>query len=142
MAVQSSGKLRLILDLSLLNTMVVKKSFKYEDLRTVLQIFDKGIYAFTFDLKSAYNRIDVCYDHMKYLSFKWSFGSGKFRDFAFQFLPFRLSSAPSIFSKVMRQLLKHQRSKGYSVLFYLDDGVGEPIPLIKPKRSVELFAMM
>ena len=36
-AVQSSGKLRLILDLSHLNTMVVKKSFKYEDLRTVLQ---------------------------------------------------------------------------------------------------------
>ena len=35
--VQSSGKLRLILDLSHLNTMVVKKSFKYEDLRTVLQ---------------------------------------------------------------------------------------------------------
>ena len=69
-AVQSSGKLRLILDLSHLNTMVVKKSFNYEDLRTVLQIFDKGTYAFTFDLKSAYHHIDICEEHVKYLSFK------------------------------------------------------------------------
>ena len=38
-AVQSSGKLRLILDLSHLNKFVVKKSVKYEDLRTVLQLF-------------------------------------------------------------------------------------------------------
>ena len=78
-AAQSSGKLRLILDLSHLNTMVVKKSFKGEDLSTVLQIFDKRIYAFTFYLKSAYHHIDICDDHVKYLSFKWSFGSGKFR---------------------------------------------------------------
>ena len=42
----------------------------------------------------------------------------------------------------MRQLLKHWRSKGHIVLFYLDDGIEGPIPLIKPKRSVELFAMM
>ena len=35
-AVQSSGKLRLILDLTHLNKFVVKKSVKYEDLRTVL----------------------------------------------------------------------------------------------------------
>ena len=112
-AVQSSGKLRLILDLSHLNTIVIKKSFKYGDLRTVLQIFDLGIFAFTFDLKSAYHHIDICDDHVKYLSFKWCFGSGKYRFFAFQVLPFGLSSAPYIFSKVMRQLLKHCRSKGY-----------------------------
>ena len=60
---------------------------------------------------------------MKYLSFKWSFGSGKFRYFAFQVLHFGLSSAPYIFSKVMRQLLKHWRSKRYIGLFYLDDGI-------------------
>ena len=35
-AVQSSGKLRLILDLSHLNKFIIKKSVKYEDLRTVL----------------------------------------------------------------------------------------------------------
>lgn len=49
-AEQSSGKLRLILDLSHLNTFLVKKRVKYEDLRTVLQVFSQGSYAFTSDL--------------------------------------------------------------------------------------------
>ena len=65
------------------------------------------MYAFTFDLKSAYHHIDICEEDVKYLSFKWSFESGKFRYFAFKVLPFGLSPAPYIFSKVMRQLLQH-----------------------------------
>ena len=51
--VQSSGKLRLILDLSHLNKFIIKKSVKYEDLRTVLQMFLPGMSVFAFDLKSA-----------------------------------------------------------------------------------------
>ena len=45
---------------------------------------------------------------------------------SFAFWPF---FSALYFSKVMRQLLKHCRSKGYIVLFYLDDGIEEPIPL-------------
>lgn len=66
--------------------------------------------------------IYICDDHVKYLSFKWSFSLRKFQYFAFQVLPFGLSSVPYIFSKVMR-LFKHWRSKGYIVLFYLDDRI-------------------
>ena len=43
---QSSGKLRLILDLSYLNKFIFKKSVKYEDLRTVLQMFFPGMFVF------------------------------------------------------------------------------------------------
>ena len=68
-AVQSSGKLSLILDLSHLNKFVVKKSVKYENLRTVLQVFSPGMFVFSFDLKSAYHHIDICEEHMKFLSF-------------------------------------------------------------------------
>ena len=49
------------------------------------------------------------------------------------FLPFGLSSVPYIFSKVMRQLLKHWRSKGYIVLFYHDDGIGGAYSLDQAK---------
>ena len=59
-AVQSSGKLRLILDLSHLNKFIIKKSVKYKDLRTVLQMFLSGMSVFSFDLKSAYQHIDIC----------------------------------------------------------------------------------
>ena len=34
-------------------------SFKYEDLRTVLSMFNRGDYVITFDLKSGYHHVDT-----------------------------------------------------------------------------------
>ena len=65
--VQSSGKLRLILDLSHLNKFIIKKSVKYKDLRTALQMFHPGISVFSFDLKSAYHHTDICEEHRKFV---------------------------------------------------------------------------
>ena len=123
-AVQSSGKLRLILDLSHLNKFVVKKSVKYEDLRTVLQLFSPGVFVFSFDLKSAYHHIDICEEHKKFLSFKWPSVDGAMKFYEFKVLPFGLTSAPYIFTKVTRQLVKFWRGCGILALMYLDDGIG------------------
>ena len=60
---------RLILDLSHLNKFVVKKSVKYEDLRTVLQLFSPGMFFFSIDLTSTYHHIAICEEHVKFLSF-------------------------------------------------------------------------
>ena len=103
-AVQSSGKLRLILDSSHLNKFIVKKSVKYEDLRTVLQMFPPGMSGFffsSFDLKSAYHHIDICEEHRKFLSFKWPSSDGDMKFYEFKVLPFGLSSAPYVFIKVI-----------------------------------------
>ena len=80
-AVQSSGKLRLILDLSHLKKFIINKYVKYEDLRTVLPMFHPGISVFSFDLKD--HHIDICEEHRKFLSFKWSSSDGimKFYEF-------------------------------------------------------------
>ena len=123
-AVQSSGKLRLILDLSYLNSFVVKQSIKYEDLRCVLQMFPSGMFTFCFDLKSAYHHIDICAEHMKFLSFKWPTGDGRMKFYEFTVLPFGLTSAPYVFTKVLRQLIRFWRGHGHRVLLYLDDGIG------------------
>ena len=40
----------------------------------------------------------------------------------FTVLPFGLSSAPYIFTKLLRPLVKHWRSQGVRVVVYLDDG--------------------
>ena len=122
-AIQSSGKLRLILDLSHLNSFIVRKSIKYEDLRTVLQIFSPGAYVFSFDLKSAYHHMDICEEQTKYLTFKWSF-DGVMKFYVFRVLPFGLTTAPYVISKVMRQLVKLWRTQGFSIPLYLDDGIG------------------
>ena len=123
-AVQSSGKLRLILDLTQLNKFVVKKSVKYEDLRTVLQLFSPCMFVFSFDLKSAYHYIDICEEHTKFLSFQWPSVDGAIKFYEFKVLPFGLTSAPYVFSKVMRQLVKFWRGCGSLALMYLDDGIG------------------
>ena len=39
-------------------------------------------------------------------------------------LPFGLTSAPYVFSKVMRQLVKFWRGCGFLALMYLDDDIG------------------
>ena len=123
-AQQSSGKLRLILDLSHLNLSLVKKRVKYEDLRTVLQVFSQGMFVFAFDLKSAYHHIEICAEHTKFLAFQWTFPQGETKFYEFLVLPFGLSSAPYIFTKVMRQLVKFWRGLGLSIVLYLDDGIG------------------
>ena len=121
---QSSGKLRLILDLSHLNKIIIKRPVKYEDLRTVLQLFPPGSFVFSFDLKSAYHHIDTCEDHKKFLSFQWKNSEGSVKFYEFNVLPFGLTTAPYLFTKVMRQLVKYWRGRGYSILLYLDDGIG------------------
>ena len=123
-AVQSSGKLRLILDLSHLNKFIIKKSVKYEDLRTVLQMFSPGMFLFSFDLKSAYHHIDICEEHRIFLSFKWPASDGVMKFYEFKVLPFGLTSAPYVFTKVVRQLVKYWRGRGHLTLMYLDDGIG------------------
>ena len=123
-AVQPSGKEPLILDLSHLNNFIVKTHVKYEDLKTVLQLLKKGDYVFSFDLKSAYHNVDIFEEHRKYLSFCWQFSDGTIRYFHFNVLPFGLSPAPQVFTKLMRQLIKYWRTKAIRVVIYIDDGIG------------------
>ena len=44
--------------------------------------------------------------------------------FVFTVLPFGLMSAPFIFTKVMKCLLKHWRINAIGIAFFLDDGLG------------------
>ena len=47
---QSGGKCRLILDLSYLNRFIWRQSVRFEDIRTVFDLFQSGYFFFTFDL--------------------------------------------------------------------------------------------
>ncbi|CAC5397425.1 unnamed protein product [Mytilus coruscus] len=60
-AVQSSGKKRLILDLNEVNVFIKKERIKFEDWKVALNYFTKDCYQFKFDLKSGYFHYDVCY---------------------------------------------------------------------------------
>ncbi len=120
-AFQASGKKRLILDLSKLNKYLTKTRFKMDDWKLGLQFLSSEAHLFTFDLKSGYHHIDIATDHQKYLGFSWEV-EGIRRFFEFSVLPFGLSSAPLIFTKVMKPLVTHWRASGIFIALYLDDG--------------------
>ena len=67
----SEGKERLVLNLRYLNQYLYKESFKYEDIRVALLLFQKNDYMFSFDLKSGYHHIDIHRQYRQYLGFSW-----------------------------------------------------------------------
>ena len=52
----------------------------------------------------------------------WGSNGGEFF-YTFVVLPFGLSSAPYVFTKMMRRLVRLWRSKGLKAIVYLDDGI-------------------
>ena len=115
----SNGKKRLVVNLRHLNKFLWKQKFKYEDLRVAMLLFEKGDFLFSFDLKSGYHHVDIAEVHHKYLGFSWG---GCY--YVFTVLPFGLSTACYMFTKLLRPLVRYWRSRGTRIVVYLDDGLG------------------
>ncbi|VDI08764.1 Hypothetical predicted protein, partial [Mytilus galloprovincialis] len=122
-SVQSSGKIRLVLDLRHVNKYVEKQKVKFEGVNEALSFAHNSKYMYKFDLRHGYHHLDVHYDHQKFLGFSWKFGN-KTRFFTFTVLPFGLSSAGHIFTKTLRVLVKYWRAMSIPIVVYLDDGWG------------------
>jgi len=82
-------------------------------------MFHPGMFVFSFDLKPAYHHIDICEDHRKFLLFKWLSFDGIMKFYEFNVLPLGLTSAPYVFTEVVRQLVKYWRGRGNLILMYL-----------------------
>lgn len=107
-AANSSGKLRLIVDLRYVNQHLRSCKFKYEDIRTAADLFQQGDWFFKFDYTSGYHHVEIFAEHTKFLGCSWMVdGSCKF--FKFTVLPFGLSVGPFIFTKIQKALTKHWR---------------------------------
>ena len=113
-----SGKKRLVINLRYINRFLLKVKFKYEDIRTGLMFFEKGDFLCTFDLKSGYHHVDIHVDSQQFLGCQWE---GKF--YVFTVLPFGLSTACYVFTKLVRPLVAFWRSKSIRVVVYIDDGI-------------------
>ena len=120
-SVNVSGKKRLVLDLRHVNLYVEKQKVKFEGIKEALSYAKRGLFMIKFDLKSGYHHIDIHPDYQKYLGFSWKI-NGITKYFEFTVLPFGLSSAGHIFTKVVRVLVQHWRSYGIPIIMYLDDG--------------------
>ena len=114
----SSGKKRLVINLRHVNRFLWKQKFKYEDLRVAMMLFRSGELMFAFDLKSGYHHVEIARHHQKFLGFEW-----KGQNYVFVVLPFGLSAAPYLFTKLMRPLVRFWRARGLKAIMYLDDGI-------------------
>ena len=119
----NGSKPRLIFDLTYLNQFISVPKFKYEDIRCVRDLFEKGDYFFKFDIKSGYHHINIPEAHQKYLAFAWDL-KGVTKYFVFTVLVFGLASAPLVFIKVVKVLIKYWRAAGIRIFSYVDDVFG------------------
>ena len=122
LTVAKGKKLRLVLDLRHVNAFLRKFKFRYENLKTLENIFEKGFFFATFDLKRGYHHIKIHENDVGYLGFAWDF-EGHTKYFVFLVMPFGLSSASYVFTKMLRPLVKKWRGQGIRCVIYVDDGI-------------------
>ena len=111
-----NGKWRPIIDLKRLNQYIKIPRFKMESIQTVWTQLLPGNFAFSIDLTDAYFHVPVHPSYRKYLRI---FYRGKV--FQFRALPFGLSTAPYLFTKIMSEVKAIVHLQGIQLFLYLDD---------------------
>ena len=111
---KKEGKFRPAVNLKALNRSTKRLHFKMEGL--LKDLLQKGDWMASIDLKDAYSSLPVAQKHRPLLRFMWG---GQL--FQFQCLPFGLSTAPQVFTKVMKPVMPLLRQHGIRVIIFLDD---------------------
>ena len=145
---ENGDKKRLILDLRYVNQHLWKQRVKFEDFKVFRNFLNKGSFMFHFDFRSGYHHIDIFKEHWGYLGFSWT-RNRVTSYYCFVVLPFGLSTAPYIFTKVCRVLVKYWRSNGIKIVIFIDDGIGSASSREKcrsvsnfVRRSIELSGFL
>ncbi|KAM9319596.1 bromodomain and WD repeat-containing protein 1 [Gastrophryne carolinensis] len=117
---KSSGSYRMILNLKRLNRFIRYKRFKMESIFSVRQTLTRNVFMANLDLQDAYLHIPILEAHRKYLRFAVRLDHKIFY-YQYKTLPFGLSSAPRIFTKILAEPMAFLRQLGISIIPYLDD---------------------
>ena len=112
---KSDGAWRPVLNLKSLNQFVVPHHFKMESIRTLEGVLQKDDWLLKLDLKDAYLSIPIHQNHQHFLRFPW-----KGQLWQFKALPFGLSSAPWVFTKVTKPISSILRKLGIWLILYLE----------------------
>ncbi|XP_072016970.1 uncharacterized protein [Amphiura filiformis] len=87
-----------------------------ETLATVLTCPIKDCWATSIDLKDAYLHVPIYPNDQKWLKFRV-----KDQTYMFRCLPFGLSTAPRVFTRIVKTVAAYLRRKGLNLCVYLDD---------------------
>ncbi|XP_045767231.1 uncharacterized protein LOC123868713 [Maniola jurtina] len=116
LAPKPNGSKRFILNLKALNKFIHTTHFKMEDHRTAARLVPRSGFMANIDLTEAYLLVPIIKAHRKYLRFEFD-GSC----YEFNAMPYGLSVAPRVFTKLMKEVMSFLRKMGYKSVIYLDD---------------------
>ena len=117
---KDGNKWRPIIDLSDLNKKLKKRSFKMEDLKSVVKLIRPGMWAVKLDLKDAYFHVPLhplIWKFFKFILRK----KGKHQRFFFKKLPFGLTTAPWAFTRILAPLKKILKLQKIIISAFLND---------------------
>ena len=115
---KEDGAFRMIFNLKPLNKFVDYHHFKMDSFRTALKLIRPGCFMASVDLKDAYYSIHIVEEDRKVLMFQW-----KGKCYQFTCLPNGLSSAPRIFTKILKPIYARSRSIGHTCMGHIDDSL-------------------
>ena len=113
---QGTGEFHLVINLRALNRFLPNEKFKMEGLHTARFLLCKGDYMMKPDLKDAYYAVPIHPESRKYLRFQF-----KGTTYEFRCLPFGLSLAPRVFTRIPQPIVAKLRSEGIQTVIYLDN---------------------
>ena len=113
---KNSPKFRAILDLSSLNTYIVKEKFKMDTAESIRDLLQQGDWTTSIDLSDAYHHIPIHPCHRKYLRFK-------FKGIIYQYkvLVMGLTTSPKVFTRTNVGVRQFLQQHGVHMHQYLDD---------------------
>ena len=113
---KKDGSSRPVVNLKALNKFITRKKFKMEGAHFLRDLLRPGDWMASIDLKDAYFSVTMAQQDRKLLRFSWQ---GQM--YEFQCLPFGLSSAPRVFTKLLKPVTALLRQRGLRLILYLDD---------------------
>ena len=87
-----------------------------ENINSLIDLLRPNDFIATIDLKDAYFTVPIHDDHSKFLRFYWH---GLLYEFIV--LPFGLTLAPRVFTKLMKPIIAYLRGKFVRIIIFLDD---------------------
>jgi hypothetical protein len=115
---KDSDKLRLVINLSPLNKLLVKNRFKTDTPSTITYALQQGDWTISVNLTDAYLHVPMHPSVWKFL--RCVVGR---RVYEFRALPFGLSPAPYVFSRVMSTISRAAHKRLLHLFLYLDDSL-------------------
>lgn len=138
---KKNGEYRLIFNLKKLNEFIEYHHFKMDTFESTVKIIKKDCYLASIDLRHAYHSVPIAKEHQKFLRFLWN---GKI--FQYTCLPFGISSAPRVFTKIMKPVYAKLRALGFTNIGYIDDSLlcGDSIEEceVNVKTTIELMTTL